>query len=915
MNSDISLNGVWEIYIDEAGATLQYSGYPEVLDAVPWDRIEVPGCWEAKGISKTFTGPVWYRRSFLLPSLKGDDRHWLLRFDAVSYYCEVFVNGKLAGCHEGLWDGFHMDITGMLVPEGENVIAVKVFKPGYEADDRFPFRETLTGFIPDVASTFGGIWGNTSIEEKPAVYIENAFIEPILKESCARVNLSLYNSLRDRIEIDVKVSLQLPGGGITESSVKLQLSPGVSDNETLNLKIANPVLWDLDNPYLYTAELTVEVNGKAVDCSVRRFGMREIQTEGSKILLNGNPVYLRGILHWGHYPDMICPNPDRDTIADEIRKAKNMGFNMIKHCLYIPRDEYYRVADEMGMLLWQELPVWLPKVTPEFKDRMLTQYPRIIRQLAGHPSLILYTLGCEMDAGVDGELLDELFGLTRQMAGNVLIKDNSGSGECYEGLAVDYADFYDYHFYSDLNNIENLMEVFTAGWRERRPWVFGEFCDSDTYRDTRELKQNLKESELWWLSDKVEDNPLQKITKMPVIEQEKILYENNIENDSELLKEISLKQSLLHRKFTIESTRRFPEITGYVVTCIRDVPITTSGIFDDNMKQKFAPEDFRTFNNDVMLLPAWDLKRIWANGGDRVFNRDRYNFWCGENAGIHILLSHYGVNTLKRASVFWEVTDSRGGLVFKGLQEVQREFQPGSVGELATLRFKTPDLDKAEALSVNVSANCDGIIVKNEWKLWVYPKRLLNTDKKKIALFDPTGILKPLEDMYSLYKLHETPQDIDADAVITAQITLPIEKYLLNGGKVFYIQKGEDYLPSEGCPFWREAVKRIYDHEILCGFPHEGFTDLQFFGLSTDRAIDTLRFKHAGVKEINPIIRRVDARKFKVSDYMVEIVMGQGRLIASTLRFEGGMGKQPYALDCNTAGVYLIDRVLRYLTK
>ena len=103
------------------------------------------------------------------------------------------------------------------------------------------------------------------------------------------------------------------------------------------------------------------------------------------------------------------------------------------------------------------------------------------------------------------------------------------------------------------------------------------------------------------------------------------MEKNGIRSRFERLKKLSVEHSRLHRKVTLEETRAFPEVSGYVITSIRDVPIATSGFFDDLLRPKFDAEAFLQTNAERVLVPAWDLTRVWING-DRVRNREWYNF-------------------------------------------------------------------------------------------------------------------------------------------------------------------------------------------------------------------------------------------------------------------------------------------------
>ncbi len=134
----LSLDGCWEFSLGQ--------------DA-PWSEIRVPGCWEAQGHSMCVEGPARYRRKVCIPaSWAGLAIH--AEFAAVSYACAVRLNGVGVGMHRGLWTPFAMDLTQAACPGEENTLEVEVYKPG----QRYPMRGVLAGFLPDVATTFGGIW-------------------------------------------------------------------------------------------------------------------------------------------------------------------------------------------------------------------------------------------------------------------------------------------------------------------------------------------------------------------------------------------------------------------------------------------------------------------------------------------------------------------------------------------------------------------------------------------------------------------------------------------------------------------------------------------------------------------------------------------------------------------------------------
>jgi len=157
----------------------------------------------------------------------------------------------------------------------------------------------------------------------------------------------------------------------------------------------------------------------------------------------------------------------------------------------------------------------------------------------------------------------------------------------------------------------------------------------------------------------------------------------------------------------------------------------------------------------------------------------------------------------------------------------------------------------------------------------------------------------------------------DITTLITSTLTPDIMTHLYGGGSVLLLQQGNHPLPAVEQPFWREAIKIIGDHPAINAMPHDGYVDLQFYGLATDWALlpDALQTALPDVSDIRSLLRRLDARQFILSDYLVEARVGSGKLIASTLRFQGGMGDQPQGLIVHLAGRWLLLNLLKSLGK
>ncbi|HHW49402.1 MAG TPA: hypothetical protein GXX14_12415 [Clostridiaceae bacterium] len=884
----ILLNGIWQCKLP----------HNQIID------VTVPGCWDTYTPLKNIATAVVFTRNIMIKKQHG--KRYFLVFGGVSYYCDVFVNGIKAGSHEGMWDRFRFDVTDSIV-DGNNVITLEIIKPGYESNDPFPVREVLSGFIPDVLCTFGGIWDDVWLEICDTCVIISHYAKGDMKgQGQLKISVDFFRECNAGITVDI----YSPEG---EKAWYMSIPPAKVEagqkNFVLDFSVNDVLLWDIWQPNLYRYVATIDCDG-IKETAEGQFGFREISYDGPKLLLNGTPIYVRGVLHWGYYDEMIIPNPSRDVIQDEINKCRQFGFNMIKHCLYIPREEYFELADQNGILLWIELPLWLPDVTPRLSERIRREYPAILEQISGHPSIIFLSLGCELDDKVEGGILEEMYHLVKNNF-NALVRDNSGSGECYGGLAIDFADFFDYHFYGDLQNMENLMENFTPAWRSYRPWLYGEFCDSDTMRDLKKVKEQRGVEKVFWEEGDAARNPVCRLKPDFYLDKhDERMEKSGIRSEYELIRKLSINHSAVHRKTTLEYTRAFPEICGYNITSIRDVPIATSGIFDDNMNPKFDESIFKQTNSDIVLAPAWDLTRVWING-DRVMNKERYNFFGGDYYGLHVILSNYSRHKLKNPQLEWKLVCG-DTVKAEGKIDSKKVFETGDVKEVGYISINLPAVEKPETFILNAVMTCDGCRVENSWPVFIYPNP--GRIPHKIGVYDPANIFDGLDDIFDTIPLEDGSPIEEVSCVVASYLAPHIKEYVKKGGKVFYVQRGKGSLPAESVAFWREGIIRRYEHPVVDGIKYEHWLDdLRFFSLSTDTAFDTETISKMDFDLVKPVIRRYDCRKWTVSDYMIEISLGNGTVIASTLRFEGNMGKQPLGIKNNNFGLWLLNSALRYL--
>lgn len=866
----LSLDGEWHFTLaDQQGA------------------ITVPGTWEAQGYPRRVDGPAVYTRRVYIPA-GWQGKRAELQCDAASYHAEIAVNGQSVGMHKGLWTPFAFEISAALHYGADNDIRITLYKPG----ERYPMRQTLAGFLPDVMLPFGGLWQSLRL-----VAFDDALRDLHLKADAESGAVYLTAAVDSAAaDLRAQVIVRYPNGATVEHPA--QIENGLLQSAFVVSDIAH---WGPGHPAQYQAEIVLRAGDEVRARVTRTFGFRRLHTEGDRLLLNGQPVFLRGILHWGWYPDILCPAPDDATIRAEFQRVRELGFNLVKLCLFVPSPRYFEIADEEGMLLWLELPLWLPQVTDDLRQQAPAEYTAIMQRIHHHPSVIIVSLGCELSSTVDADLLSALNDAVQPYTGGALLCDNSGSGEAYGGLAFDYADFNDYHFYCDWHYFDPLVDHFSRDWRPARPWIFGEFCDADDYRDLGEVAAAHGGGLPWYLK---EQNPLHPLAFIAYPQQRERMAALDLQGFTEAdVQRISRQQSFTFRKVILEKVRARASMGGYVVTSIRETPLATSSVIDELGRTKYDPAAFSTFNADSVLLIQRSKARRWLYNGDRPAPMDARCFAAGQPVSLDVILSHVGP-VIPGGRLEWQL-QSAGGIQRDSV-DVPQDLHTGP-NLLCQIVIDLPEVTQPEIARLEVTLSAQtGSHYANHWNVWLFPKIGPESWPHDLAIHDPAGVLKRLDD------LSQVEPAAQPRVLLTSTLDAPVLAHLDAGGRALLLQTGHQPLPALSLPFWREALHLPYPHPLLDAFPHLGYAGEQFYALATEVALDTSVLAAAvpGTKNLRPMLRRLDARHFTFTDYLVEFELERGHLIATTLNFQGGQGDQPLGLRENPAARWLLWHLL-----
>lgn len=337
-----SLNGKWAAIVDlyDAGGKIPVYKNPkpekrEHFYEYSFEgglRLNVPGDWNSQAPElKMYEGTVWYAQHFEYEKQSGRQ---VLCFGGVSNRCNVYLNGEKVCDHEGAFTEFQADVTNLL-KEGDNFLCVEV--------NNTRKKEAIPAMSFDWWN-YGGITRDVMLVSVPEVYISDYVIQ--LDKHLADV-------------VDVKVELSKPIAGqrvrveIPELKQSLSLNTDQKGIAQTRVKVKGLKRWEPGNPKLYGVTLITE-NDKVVD----EIGFRNIEVNGTRVLLNGKETFLKSISFHEEIPQRMgraCSKADALMLLNE---ARELGVNMVRLAHYQQNEYIVREAEKMGIMLWQEIPVW-----------------------------------------------------------------------------------------------------------------------------------------------------------------------------------------------------------------------------------------------------------------------------------------------------------------------------------------------------------------------------------------------------------------------------------------------------------------------------------------------------------------------------------------------------------------------------
>lgn len=592
----VSFDGEWDFFPDPDGSLVA----SDVALASASETIRVPGCWEqtASGGRHDWLAFGWYRQRVDVPPDWTGERI-LLKFGAVFHSCEIWIDGTSVATHEGGYLPFEVDITDAFdaLPA---MLTIRVSAPRDKRDIPHGKQRSIPfdhyngcSFTPS-----SGIWQSVWLEPRPSAYIKRLILTP--------------SAGLDGVDVAVHVEGALTGTVVLtiDGEADTAVIQMVQGSATTTLALTTPRLWSPGDPHLYFVNARLETDAGVDD--VRGYtGLRTFQARDRAFWLNGERIYLRGVLDQGYWPGYGLAAPNDQTLERDLELAAEAGFNLVRKHVKAEDPRWLCHADRLGMLVWAE-PACAGRYSPTAADAFEHELGGLIERDANHPSIVIWGAYNE-EWGLDWNLeqtpehtaaVVRAYKLAKSLDPTRLAVDNSGWSHVI-------TDIVDWHYYNeDPNRFRRTVEVFLA--------------DHDAPFDV-------------WHSASY---PLPK----------QLGIEGFARGDSPVMNSEyggggnSLERAW-HTRWQTQFLRLEPDNQGYVYTELYDIDHETAGVYDFQRQ----PKDHDGFeqhwaHSDTVITP---LIAPLCYGTDLV---------AAGPTTIPIMLSHHGRGTLHGQLRWWTVT-------------------------------------------------------------------------------------------------------------------------------------------------------------------------------------------------------------------------------------------------------------------
>lgn len=560
-----NLNGEWNFVFDDndEGETKKY-----FIDFPKKRIINVPFTYETKmsGIAdESIHYIVWYNKKINISKEQIENKKTILHFEGSDYITKVWINGTYIGKNVGGYSRFSFDIEKYIV-EGENDITVKVedslSKNQPRGKQRYKKESWKCWYIQTT-----GIWKTVWIEWTSKEYIKN--IKSTTETDTNKIKLEVETNISEKHfeEQNYYIETEILFDGEIINKAREEINTNYQEIE-INIYKENTEhiiqKWSPTNPNLYDIIYTLYNGDKIIDKIYSYFGVRNIDIQGDKILLNNEQLYLKLILDQGYWKDSHLTPPSEESLINDIDSVLKFGYNGIRKHQKIEDERFLYWCDVKGVLVWSEMANCY-----SFDDKSLQEFTeewiKVVKQNYNHPSIITWVPINESwgvpDVSIDKKqqsFINSLYYLTKSIDDTRPVISNDG----WE------------HTISDIITIHD--------YKQDRELLYSEYSDDNKKVLNNLTKYNSKHG-LFAEGYKYNGQPviMSEYGGIALNSEKGWGYGKQVKDENEFIERfISLTQVI----------KGIPYITGYCYTQLTDVQQEINGLLDENRNEKFSSE-------------------------------------------------------------------------------------------------------------------------------------------------------------------------------------------------------------------------------------------------------------------------------------------------------------------------------------
>lgn len=693
-STEMDLSGLWRFQTDPMG----FGKTPgsELYQMKLSENIYLPGTMDqgGKGLKTTaryvdrltrkfeYAGPAWYQREVVIPE-NWKNKEIILCLERCHWETSIYIDGNYVAEDERLSTPNRFVITKQLLPGIHNLTIC--------VDNRlkYPMDQWNHGTTEYTQTNWNGIVGDIKLIAKDKIYLSPVKVYPNTDTKKLKVKIALSNPENRVITGNLSLIVKDKAGNkVADRNTSVSVSKDLFEF-TEELDLGKKIdLWDEFNPNLYELETTFSTDS-IKDAQTVSFGMRKVEQGAHHIRLNGQNIHLRGALDCAVFPLTGHPSTNVKDWLKIFGTVKAYGMNHVRFHSWCPPKAAFIAADEIGLYLQAELPMWIKDVGkyPARRDFFEKEMYALLNEYGNHPSFILMCNGNENEGNFD--VLEDLVKKAQAF-------DNRRLYSASTARTHTKADQYYVSHVTGKGGITVYEGVPSTMWDKRKesdidvPVIAHESGQRCMYPNFEEMKK---------YTGVLEPRNFEVFRER--------LAMNGMLNQADDFFRATGAHTVLQYKEVNEALLRTPNSGGFQLLGLSDFPGQGSafvGILDAFWESKglVTPEKFRESCAPTVLL-ARIPKRAYQNS-DTL------------SAGFEIY--HYGNKPIMRETFNWQLLTDEGKVLKKGTFPV-RNIQCASLDSIGNIRLPLTDITSPSCLTLQASI---GDTLQNSWNIWVYPE-------------------------------------------------------------------------------------------------------------------------------------------------------------------------------------------------